>query len=43
MKLVQYNEYLVSTMDTDDLMLQHQGICSYSAEYTPIEFQLFMG
>ena len=32
MKLVQYNEYLVSTVDTDGLVLKHQGISSYSAE-----------
>ena len=43
-KLIQYNEYLVSTVGTDALVLiKHQGISSYSAEYTPIGFQLFMG
>ena len=26
MKLVQYNTYLVSTVDTDCLVLKHQGI-----------------
>ena len=29
MKLVQYNEYLVSTVGTDGLDLKHQGINSY--------------
>ena len=43
MKLVQYKEYLISNVDTDDLVLQHQGISSYSAEYVPMCFQLFMG
>ena len=32
MSLIQYNEYLVNTVDTDGLVLQHQGISSYSAE-----------
>ena len=32
MKLVQYNNYLVSTVDTDGMVLQHQGISSHSAE-----------
>ena len=35
MKLVQYNEYLVNIVDTDGLMLEHQGISSYSAVYAP--------
>ena len=43
MKLLQYNEYLVSTVNTDGLVLQHQGISSYSSEYAPMCFQLFMG
>ena len=42
MKLLQYKEYLVTTVDTDGLVLQHQGISSYSAEYGPMHFQLFM-
>ena len=33
MKLVQHIEYLVSTVDTDELVLRHQGISSYSAKY----------
>ena len=42
MKLVQYIEYLVSTVDTDALVLQHQGISSHSDEYAPMCFQLFV-
>ena len=34
-------QYIVSTVDTDDLV--HQGISSYSAEYEPMCFQLFLG
>ena len=43
MKMAQCNEYLVSTVCTDALVLKHQGISIYSAEYTPMRFQLFMG
>ena len=39
MKFLHYNEYLVSTGDTDGL---HQGISSYNAEYTTMHFQLFI-
>ena len=39
MQLVQFNEYLFSTMDIDGLVLKHQDISSYSAEYTPMHFQ----
>ena len=39
MKLDQYSEYLVSIQDTDGLVLQHQGISSYSAEYAPMPLQ----
>ena len=42
MKLVQYNEYLVSTVGTGGLVLWHQGISSHSAGYAPMCFQLFM-
>ena len=42
MKLVQYNEYLVCTVDTDGLVIYHQGISSYSSEYVPMLFQLVM-
>ena len=30
--MAQYNEYLVSTVDTDGLVLQHQAISSHSAK-----------
>ena len=43
MKLVRYKEYLVSTVDIDGQVLQHQGISSYSADYVSMCFQLFMG
>ena len=49
MNLVQHTEYLVSTVDTDGLVLQHQdissyhAISSYSAEYVPMHSQLFIG
>ena len=39
LKLAQYNEYSVSTVDTGGLVLQHQGISSYNAEYASICFQ----
>ena len=35
MKLVQYNSCSVSNVDTDGLVLQHQGISNHNAEYTP--------
>ena len=43
MKIIKCSEYVVSAVDTDGLVLQHQGICSHSAEYAPMCFQLFMG
>ena len=43
MKLIQYNEYSISTTGTDHLMLEHQGISSHKAEDAPMLFQLFMG
>ena len=43
MKLVQYGNHLVSTVDTDGLVLKHQAISSYSAKYTPMHCQLFRG
>ena len=33
MKLVQIDQYFVSTMDTDGLALQHQSISTCSGEY----------
>ena len=43
MKLVQYNKCEVDTMDIGGLVLLKQDISSYSAEYVPRHFQLFMG
>ena len=43
MKLVEYNEYLISTVDTDGLMFWPQGINSHSAAYALMNFQLFRG
>ena len=43
MKVAQYNDISVSNGDTYGLVLQQQGISSYSAEYATIRFQLFMG
>ena len=37
MRLAQYNECLVSIVDTV------QGISSHSADYAPIRFQVFKG
>ena len=42
LKLIQYNEYLVSSVDTDGLVFQHQGISSQDAKYAHMCFQLFM-
>ena len=42
MKLVQYKAHLISNVDTDGLVLSHPAISSYSVEYTPVHFQLFM-
>ena len=43
MKLVQYNECLVSIVDNDGLVLWHQGIISHSADYAPMRFPVFKG
>ena len=43
MKLVQHNECLISIEGTDVLVLQHQGISSRSADYTPMRFPVFKG
>ena len=41
MKLVQYNECLVSIVDTDGLVLH--GIRSHSADYALMRFPVFKG
>ena len=43
MKSVQYNECLVRIVDTDGLVLKHQGISSHSADYTPMPFPVCKG
>ena len=43
MKLVQYNECLVSTLTSHVLVFYCQGIGSQITAYTPIHFQLLMG
>ena len=43
LKLTPYTEYLISTVDTDGLVLKHQDISNNSAEYTSMHFQLLMG
>ena len=43
LKLVQYSKYIPIAAGTDGLVLQHQGSSSYSADYEPMHFQLFMG
>ena len=34
---------LVSIVDTDGLVLKHQGISSGSADYAPMHFSVFKG
>ena len=43
MKMVQYNEYFNSNVDTYGLVLKHQAISSHSAQNTPMHFQLSLG
>ena len=43
MKLVQYNECLVSIVGTGVLVLLHQGISSHGADYAPMCFPVFKG
>ena len=43
MELVQYNDYLLILVTIDGLVLKHQDISRYSADYAPMLFQLFMG
>ena len=41
-KLVQYNKYLLNIVDTDGLVLKHQGISSFSVDYSLVRFWLFL-
>ena len=43
MEWSQYSEYIIITVDTDEVVLQYQGISHHSAEYVPMYSQLFMG
>ena len=43
MKPVQYNECLVSIVDTDGLVPWHQGISCHGADYAPMRFLVFNG
>ena len=36
MKLVSYDKHLVSTVDTDGLVLLHEGSYSHIADYAPM-------
>ena len=36
------NEYLISPVDTDGLVLSHQGINSYSVDYASMCVQLIL-
>ena len=40
--MVLYNDYLVSIVDADGLVLLHRAISSYSKEYAPMHWQPFM-
>ena len=42
-KLIKYNNYFVNTVDTDSLLLWHQGISSLSVDYVSMCFHVFMG
>ena len=43
MKLVQWIECLISTEDTDGLVLKHQGVSRHSADWAPMCFPVFKG
>ena len=43
MKLVEWNKCLINAVDTDGLVLYHQGISSHSADYAPMRFPVFRG
>ena len=43
MKLVQHNEYLISIVDADGLVLDHQSISSHNADYVLVRFPVFRG
>ena len=41
-EMVQYNEFLISTLDSDDLVLKHQSTSCHRAERAPMRFQMFV-
>ena len=43
MKLVKYNNYSFSIVDTDGLVFWHQGISGYDVAYARLRCHLFMG
>ena len=43
MKPPHYNAYFINTVNTDGLVLQHQGISSNSVEYAPVRSLVFKG
>ena len=43
MKLVHYNEYSFRIVDTDGLVILHQGIRSHNADLALIRFPIFKG
>ena len=43
MKLVQYNECIVSIVDADGLAFLHRGISSHGYDYAPMRFPVFKG
>ena len=42
-KLIHYNEYLVTTVDADNFVLYDQSISNHSTEHAPMFLQLFRG
>ena len=42
MQWEQNNEYIISIMGIDELVLKHQGNDCHNAENTPMRFQLFI-
>ena len=43
MKLDQYNQYIICTVDTAGFVLLHQGIGSHNVKYETLHCLMFMG
>ena len=43
MKSIQHNKYLVTTVATDGLVLQHDGINSHTAKHSPMRLHGLKG